>query len=109
MHDGLVEAQTKKSLNVDLHLIMICMCKKFGSKASRPTQIIPLCGEWGTSYSKKEWKAIEAKTISCTPVGKEIEFPAFCPGTKVDLAGLNDDDIGRLKKWLLGIRVSCDA
>ncbi|CAN1126682.1 hypothetical protein LINPERHAP2_LOCUS3569 [Linum perenne] len=79
MRDGLVEAQTKKSLNVDLHLIM------------------------------KEWEAIEAKTISCTPLGKEIEFPAFRPGTKVDLAGLNDDDIDRLKELILGIRASCDA
>ncbi|CAN1120333.1 hypothetical protein LINPERHAP2_LOCUS147 [Linum perenne] len=109
MHDGLVEAQTKKSLNVDLHLIMICMCEKFGSVASRPTEIIPLCGEWGTSNSKKEWETIEAKTISCTPLGKEIEFPVFRPGTKVDLAGLNDDDISRLKEWILGIRASCDA
>ncbi|CAN1850412.1 hypothetical protein LINPERHAP1_LOCUS39868, partial [Linum perenne] len=27
----------------------------------------------------------------------------------VDLAGLNDDDIGRLKEWILGIRASYDA
>ncbi|CAN1167905.1 hypothetical protein LINPERHAP2_LOCUS27515 [Linum perenne] len=109
MHDGLVDAQTKKSLNVDLHLIMICMCEKFGNVPSRSVEVIPLCGEWRTSNSKKEWETIEAKTISCTPLGKEIEFPAFRPGTKVDLAGLNDDDIGRLKEWILGIRASCDA
>ncbi|CAN1126679.1 hypothetical protein LINPERHAP2_LOCUS3567 [Linum perenne] len=41
--------------------------------------------------------------------GKEIEFPAFRLGTKVDLAGLNDDDIDRLKELILGIRASCDA
>ncbi|CAN1146919.1 hypothetical protein LINPERHAP2_LOCUS15558 [Linum perenne] len=109
MHDGLVDAQTKKSLNVDLHLIMICMCEKFGNVPSRSVEVIPLCGEWRTSNAKKEWETIEAKTISCKPLGKEIEFPAFRPGTKIDLEGLNDNDIGRLKEWILGIRASCDA
>ncbi|CAN1175871.1 hypothetical protein LINPERHAP2_LOCUS32187, partial [Linum perenne] len=109
MHEGFVEAQTKKYLNVDLHLIMVCICEKFGSRANRPKPIILLCGEWETTDARKEWKAIEAKGSNFISVWNKIKFPEFGPETKVNLEGLTYVELVRLEQWILSIKINCEA
>ncbi|CAN1791870.1 hypothetical protein LINPERHAP1_LOCUS19484, partial [Linum perenne] len=49
MHEGFVMARIRKYLNVDIHLIMVCILQKFGSNASSPEPTIPFCGMWDTT------------------------------------------------------------
>ncbi|CAN1144970.1 hypothetical protein LINPERPRIM_LOCUS40881, partial [Linum perenne] len=49
MREGFVMARIRKYLNVDIHLIMVCILQKFGSNASSPEPTIPFCGMWDTT------------------------------------------------------------
>ncbi|CAN1760262.1 hypothetical protein LINPERHAP1_LOCUS7468 [Linum perenne] len=58
---AIMESKTPQHyIQVDLHLLMIVICQKFGRKPKEIEDGVPLCSMWGNVDARNEWKYLKS-------------------------------------------------
>ncbi|CAN1336624.1 hypothetical protein LINPERPRIM_LOCUS37226, partial [Linum perenne] len=108
LHQGMVKAKSGKYIESDLHLVIVCICQKFGRGGSDTTKK-PYCANWDTKKAKKELRVIQGKRPHVMNEESPLVKPLFGPSTEIDFNGMSDVQVAEMEKWILSIRDKCDS
>ncbi|CAN1798765.1 hypothetical protein LINPERHAP1_LOCUS21857 [Linum perenne] len=110
LHEGMVKSKKGKYIEGDLHLVMVSICQKFGSRPSRPSPTLPFCDYWDTQKVKTDLKAVQRKSSYQANEGSENDGkPVFGPTTNLTFTGMSTAKMSDMEQWITSIRDNCNV
>ncbi|CAN1802101.1 hypothetical protein LINPERHAP1_LOCUS23237 [Linum perenne] len=84
---GLGRGKQMRYLNFDVHVLMLTICQKFGSRATYPSPLL-WCGMWEHDAVHNELDEMAQKG-KCTGLEQFIEFPTKLTQQELDIKNVS--------------------